>query len=603
MRLYRIFFDVVFGLVVFSLSLQSVHALTLENPQTALSDYIRHEDGVFSMQFLGSVPGQGFTAHLYNLTSQQWLTEDEVDRSIWTHALVIIVPDKVNSRRGMLFVGGGSNDDNFPDETNGVVQIITQLALGSQSIVSAVFQAPNQPLVFKGSSMPLKEDALVAYTWKKAMDTGNYVYPAYLPMVKSVVRAMDGIQSVIAGHGGHRIDQFVLTGFSKRGATVWLTAAVDDRVMAIAPGVIDFLNLAPSFEHHFKSYGTYSSAVHDYIDAGIVDLIRAPEFEKLLKVVDPYSYLDNLSMPKFLLNSSGDQFFLPDSSKFYFSDLSGESLIRYAPNTDHSLANSATGIQDSMFSLLGWYQSILYDLPRPEMHWEVEREGADAQLVAETSIVPLEVRFWQAHNNTVRDFRKESIGEAWVYTPVTVSADGRYRANLSRDATGFTAHYFEFVYAGVTGLPVTYSSEVFVTPDIEAFNMPDEINQPESARYWAEQVEGVINNRASDIDRNTLTGYLPLPVFNVIHNDMYDLLSALSINYHMPSSVALRECTSTRLNLRSKEINWHSEADLGRHLGDRPLWQHYRLADQWSENLPWLSAYICHELNGLSAAP
>ena len=42
-------------------------------------------------------------------------------------------------------------------------------------------------------------------------------------------------------------------------------------------------------------------------------------------------------MPKFMVYAAGDQFFLPDSSRFYFDDLKGEKYLRYVPNTDHSL--------------------------------------------------------------------------------------------------------------------------------------------------------------------------------------------------------------------------------------------------------------------------
>ena len=61
----------------------------------------------------------------------------------------------------------------------------------------SLVQIPNQPVIFDADGIPRKEDKLVALTWKKAMDTGNYMYPAYLPMVKSVVKAMDGIQAVV----------------------------------------------------------------------------------------------------------------------------------------------------------------------------------------------------------------------------------------------------------------------------------------------------------------------------------------------------------------------------------------------------------------------
>ncbi len=36
----------------------------------------------------------------------------------------------------------------------------------------------------------------------------------------------------------------------------------------------------------------------------------------MLEIIDPYEYRDLLTMPKLVLNSAGDQFFLPDSSQF-----------------------------------------------------------------------------------------------------------------------------------------------------------------------------------------------------------------------------------------------------------------------------------------------
>ena len=44
-----------------------------------------------------------------------------------------------------------------------------------------------------------------------------------------------------------------------------------------------------------------------------------------------------------MINSAGDQYFLPDSSKFYFDALEGEKYLRYVPNADHSLKGSDAG--------------------------------------------------------------------------------------------------------------------------------------------------------------------------------------------------------------------------------------------------------------------
>ena len=45
------------------------------------------------------------------------------------------------------------------------------------------------------------------------------------------------------------------------------------------------------------------------------------EFAALIRIEDPYSYRYRLTMPKFIVNAAGDQYFLPDSSQFYFAGL------------------------------------------------------------------------------------------------------------------------------------------------------------------------------------------------------------------------------------------------------------------------------------------
>ena len=62
------------------------------------------------------------------------------------------------------------------------------------------------------------------------------------------------------------MQRFVVSGASKRGWTTWTTAAVDRRVVAIAPAVIDLLNVVPSFTHHWQAYGAWSDAVKDYVE-------------------------------------------------------------------------------------------------------------------------------------------------------------------------------------------------------------------------------------------------------------------------------------------------------------------------------------------------
>ena len=190
-------------------------------------------------------------------------------------------------------------------------------------------------------------------------------------MTKSAVRAMDAI-TAFAATGGQPVSRFVVSGASKRGWTTWTTAAVDARVIAIAPAVIDMLNVEPSFVHHWRVYGAWSEAVKDYVQHGIMDWMGTPQFRALMRIEEPYEYRDRLTLPKFLLNASGDQFFLPDSSRFYFDDLRGETNLRYVPNASHSLDKT-----DALESVQAFYASVVAGTPRPADQVDVRARRLD----------------------------------------------------------------------------------------------------------------------------------------------------------------------------------------------------------------------------------
>ena len=108
-------------------------------------------------------------------------------------------------------------------------------------------------------------------------------------MTRAVSRAMDVVQKVSSNN--IMVDSFFVTGASKRGWTAWTSAIADDRVMGIAPVVIDMLNVYPSFKHHWRVYGDWSPAINDYIHHGIMDYMGSNEYKRLTEIVEPYSYL------------------------------------------------------------------------------------------------------------------------------------------------------------------------------------------------------------------------------------------------------------------------------------------------------------------------
>ncbi|OHB70730.1 MAG: PhoPQ-activated pathogenicity, partial [Planctomycetes bacterium RBG_13_63_9] len=384
-------------------------------------------------------------------------TEADVDRTAWRHGLIIVKPNDLRSDKALLLIGGGSNRDEAPREADGK---IVALALGSGSVVAELRCVPNQPLVFCGDGEPRHEDDLIGYTWDKFLTTGEATWLARLPMVKSAVRAMDTIEALLASPagGGLRIRGFVVAGASKRGWTTWLTGAVDRRVIAIIPIVIDVLSTRESIKHHWAAYGFWSSVLADYVHHKIMPRMDTPECTALMEIEDPLVYRDRLVLPKYIVNASGDQFFLPDSSQFYFDDLPGEKYLRYVPNTDHSLKDS-----DAVESILAYYRAVIRGVPRPEFSWSFEPDGS-IRVAAKDA--PRDVHLWQATNPKARDFRLETIGPAFRRSDLADRGDGTYVAKVPTPAKGWTAFYVEMVYASGGPESMKFTTAVRVVPDV-----------------------------------------------------------------------------------------------------------------------------------------
>jgi PhoPQ-activated pathogenicity-related protein len=188
-------------------------------------------------------------------------------------------------------------------------------------------------------------------------------------------------------------------------------------------------------------------------------------------IEDPYSYRERLTMPKYIVNSAGDQYFLPDSSQFYFDGLRGEKYLRYLPNTDHSLKGS---YRDAAESALAFYQSILTNTPRPRFAWGFEQDGS---IRVKTETRPNIVTLWQAHNPDARDFRLETIGRAFTSSILTDLGDGLYVGMVPKPKEGWTAYFVEMTFSGPGSYPYKFTTEVGVTPDLLPFGPPPEIEQ------------------------------------------------------------------------------------------------------------------------------
>ncbi|EGG24500.1 PhoPQ-activated pathogenicity-related protein [Cavenderia fasciculata] len=444
---------------------------------TPLDIYVNTPDPTYQWTLNGTVHGETYTGYVLELTSQTWMTEANSSRPVWKHWLSICVPNQVNSDKAFIYIDGGSNENwKTPSEIDSTILIA---CVSSQSITAGLNQIPNQPIMF-ADGVNRVEDALIAYTWRHFINnTDEPIWLARLPMTKAVVRAMDAIQE-FGKQVPFQVDGFIIAGASKRGWTTWTTAAVDPRVVACVPIVMPILNMIPNMLNQWRAYGNWSFALNDYTNEGVMSFIDSPQMEALAGVVDPYTYLDRLTMPKYLITSAGDEFFLPDSPQFFFNQLKGEKHLRIVPNAEHSLVGHQT---DIILSIVTFLKMFSNNQTRPDFSYQVVYNTNTTATITLTPTpgtpLPTKVKVWDARteSTTRRDFRLITCQDPtkciqfviWVPTDVQPNSQGTYSVTLSAPPTGWRGFFLEASYETQNGIDDEYTlkftSEVAIVPN------------------------------------------------------------------------------------------------------------------------------------------
>lgn len=362
-----------------------------------LYDYVEAQDKNYNWVDTGMrVDGPDYTGFMLNMTSQQWMDSSVTSRSVWWHQVLIIKPKKmrvVHPSPGtnakdiafLLVTGGNNQNPKSPTPQDRDVQLVAGPAVAAGTLGAVLWHVPNQAQVFADDpeQMRRSEDEIVAYTWRKYVDNPTRPdWVAYLPMVKSAVRAMDTVaawakknlvrETAANGETNVRervaadaaaeaapaatvaaldVAKFVVTGMSKRGATTWLTGAYDSllpvdrrRVAAIIPIVFDILNIEKNMQHMYQSLNGWTWQFHDYWVNNVTVIIGDPRLKQLAKVVDPFEYFDaELSgsaraamgvgagngngyrtLKKLVMTGTGDEFFMPDDNWYWWDHINNQ---------------------------------------------------------------------------------------------------------------------------------------------------------------------------------------------------------------------------------------------------------------------------------------
>jgi len=378
---------------------------------------------------------------LVDLTSQTW------QGIPWKHYVLVAIPNKMTSPNHALLFIAGSSIGKKPNDNDKF--LIRSLAEASGMCVALLLQVPNQPLLGD-----YREDALIGETLLKAIETKDTTWPLLFPMTKSAIKAMDAVQAMLKQEKQFEINNFIVTGASKRGWTTWLTAASGDkRVVAIAPTVIDTLNIRDQMKYQVETWGTFSPSIHDYTDRHLVQVDDSPasEFEKSLwAMIDPYSYRSRMSLPKLLIHGTNDPYWTVDATKFYFDDLPGVKYILTLPNAGHGLDGQQIKAAQTA-AVFAKHAARGKDWPT--VKWKLAENNTEYRIDIETDLLLHAAKLWTAQSET-KDFRKAK----WTSTALTSKAT--LSVSVAKTESGHVAFFVE-LESSDDGLPFSLTTQVW----------------------------------------------------------------------------------------------------------------------------------------------
>lgn len=432
--------------VVLALCAFTAIGLTTTPSSADLQTYVNKPEAAFEWQLKNKIERDQSGDRVYDLSfvSQVW------QKQKWRHQLQIYQPAHAapNSTMFVWVTGGGAGPE--------TIALGLELARKIKTPIAFVYHIPNQPLL-EGE---LREDDLIAETFVRYLKSGDESWPLLLPMVKSVVKSMDVLQAFGKKEWSAPIDKFIIAGASKRGWTTWLTAAVDQRVGAIAPVVIDVLNMGAQMPRQLQAFGAYSSRLAAYSSRGLLPIPETPAGRRLLNMVDPWAYRDRLTMPKLIINGTNDFYWATDALNLYWDGIPNDKWTRYVPNAGHNLRRQdrpqRQQLNDLITSLAAFSRHQISGIPMPTLRWKHENVDGKLRLTIDAAPAPNGARLWLSQTATT-DFRNAQ----WRAQELNFSA-GKIIGEVARPEQGHLAFFGELDYE-IDGLAYHLSTQVRMT--------------------------------------------------------------------------------------------------------------------------------------------
>lgn len=355
----------------------------------------------------------------------------------WNHAIRVVKPSWTSAAH-VCYLEVTGTDAGSPD-----AEYARALAEASGATVAFLFDIPNQPL------WNMTEDDLIAHTFEEYIASGDPEWPLLVPMVRSVIAAIDTLVEWSVG----RFTTFVVGGASKRGWTSWLTATLqDNRVKGIVPLVFDNLNMNVQMRRQQELWGEHSPMIQDYTRRRLTELAQEPSGEGLVSLVDPFTNIGEIRCPVLTVNGSNDPYWAVDALKHYYQRLPAGSACQVVPNLGHSI-----GEWDYRLSTVGAFIRRCAGaemFPRVRFDWG--QSSAHLEIQAESDLRPTKFRVWGAVSENNWFAESEFFVDILPGPEVRVPARGNYSQAI----------FMELEYAGEHG-PIRVTSPALILPRTE----------------------------------------------------------------------------------------------------------------------------------------
>ncbi|GHT11303.1 PhoPQ-activated pathogenicity protein [Planctomycetales bacterium] len=397
-----------------------------DDASSVLEKYVKADDGAFKWEVVEEMKSPLPTAKLtlLEVTSQKW------HDYTWKHYMIVAVPNNITFLDHALMFATLGKIGQKPNK-NADMMTAAFMAGTAQMPICILYQIPNQPLDPNKTAKndgDWTEDHLIAETLVKAMETKDPTWAALLPMTKSVIKAIDAAQQFLKKEYELDVDSFIVGGASKRGWTTWLTGAVKDpRVAALVPLIYNNLNLTAQMNGQIQTWGDFSPQIAEYTSRNLFVKGEVPSDFKseILKIIDPYFYLDKITVPKLLIHGTNDPYWLVDSTKFYWDKVQSPKFLVTVPGVGHQDMDKPENLMKILPSIGVFCHYVASGSDWPTLEWDLKDKGKEWEITLQTEIPDTKKVLWTAYcddNNFVKEqpgrvkWQSKDVGKSDVVT-------------------------------------------------------------------------------------------------------------------------------------------------------------------------------------------